>query len=443
MLTRAIAQACYWTAQGALPLGRGGAWLADGLLERALILDPSLTRARGWQELIRGCRCREAGDMPDAVRHLKEASALLPGNAAALANLGITLCMAGEHDQAVQTIERSMRSERDVTGEPQIWVALTWSYLRSGRSPKALEACERAQEARAVSQDLRLLRALALAACRGFVSRDDLRGLIATRPRMLPMVLEFTQGLAHARSRDLARQVMRCLPDRIQARAYRVMANSALNADDTDTTTWALRECEAREPQSPMVPAMKSEVALRKRDLAAAFKHARDAVERAGRNAAGYEQLARVQLLRGDWEAALAAAREAVERKGTGALSGGILALAALAADQPAEARRLFGVTRTGDVLGVACAAVAQARIRVIADDHQLALRSCHMALAGLRALPDWASTPPVLHPLSQALLAACGVLAARGDMPPQLAPEVRALRDLIQPLTGTPAPAD
>lgn len=439
MISRLLAQACYWTAQGALPLGRPGAWLAEGLLERALILDPSLNRARGWQELIRGCRCRETGDLPGAVGHLREACAILPGNAAPLANLGIALCMAGEHDQAVQTIERAMRGERDITGEPQIWIALAWSYLRSGRGPKALEAWERAAEARAVSQDLRLLRALAVAACRGFVSRDELRALIAARPRMLPMVLEFTQSLAQARSRDLARQIMRCLPDRVQGRAYRLMANSALNANDTDTTTWALRECESRDPNSPMVPAMRSEVALRKGDLAAALKHARDAAASAGRDATAFEQLARVQLVKGDWGAALEASREAVQRRGNGALSGGIVALSALEAGDVAEARRMYTITRTGDALGCACSAVAQARIRSIADDHALAIRAAYVALDTLRALPPYLAVPAAVRPLAAALIAACDVLAAREDLPPQLAPDLRTLREQLQSLTGAP----
>lgn len=388
---RIIGRFLYWVAQGALPLGAPGARLAHYLLTWALMFDPGLDRARGWQYLIAGSFARARGEAEEAVGFLKEASVLLPDSDVVIANLGITLTAAGRHEEAIETIERALRGETDLSEEAGAWVALVWSYLRTGRAPKALQSCDRAGDARVHSPDLELLRALAQAEARGSFSRADLGRMVRSRVRMLPVVLEYVVYLARKGSQGLARDITGCLPSRLQGRAYSIIARSALNEEDLDTALWALGELEAREPGEVSVALMRSEVSMRRHQLDAAIRHAREAVTVAGRDPAAWEQLARVQLLRGEWEPAVLAAQESVSRGGRGALAGGMLALSLLERGMAGEARRLFLRQRSGDRLACVYAHAAQALIHACGREPEAALRVLRREIEGLRALPDWA----------------------------------------------------
>lgn len=415
MLSNIIAKWLYWTAQGALPLGRLGARLARLLLIRAQLFDPKLERARGWQCLIESSIARERGDVDEAVRLLRDASEILPDNDAIIANLGITLAMAGRYDESVEVIERAMRGETDITGEPQVWVALVWAYLRSGRAPKALEACERATESQAASLDVRVLKNLALAVCRGLVQRDELRGLLRARPRMAPIVLEFAQHLAHASSHDLARQILRCLPERSQARAFHIIARSALNEGEFNTASWAARELEIRSPSDPAPPTIRSEIALQQREYDAALRHVRRALSCDAHDARALEQLARVQLIRGDWREAVVAARDAVLNKGRDALAGGICALALIEEGALRDAKRLFVVERSGDDLACAYGHAAQALILAMLGNSRDALDLAADAVDQMKGVPEWAATAPVLERFAATINRGLGLIEESG----------------------------
>lgn len=397
MLYTLVAKWMYWTAQAAMPLGRIGARLAHRLLLNCQFLDPRLTEALAWQYLIEGSMARQRGDSEQAVHLLREASAILPQNDVIIANLGIALATAGRHDEAIDVIERAIRGEADLTGETQVWVALVWSYLRSGRAPKALEACKRAEESQASGPDCKLLRVLAQGLSRGFVQRDQLSQALRVCPRMLPMVLELAQHLANSSSHDMARQIVRCLREETQAKAYQLIATSALNSGELATSLWALKQLEAIAPNAMTPPMMRAEVCLRQGDIQAAQKHAGVAVARAPHSAKALEQLARTHVLRGEWTQAAGVAREAVAHKSTDALIGGLHAVELIDEGNIAAARKVFLVGRSGDALSCAYGYAAQALVFAGAERFTRALDVAEEAMQHVTELPEWAAQKPVV----------------------------------------------
>ncbi len=416
MLTKLLAKWFFWIGQAAMPTGRIGARLARFLFVRAQFLDPKLQDARAWQCLVEAMFARARGNSKEALRLLREASDLLPANDAIIANLGIELAMAGHYDEAVQVIERAIRGELDITGEPQVWMALGWSYLRSGRAPKALQVSERAEECNAVSNDLRVIRVLAHAVCHGFVQRAQLSRLVGIRPRTLSLLLDFVQHCAQAGSRDLARQVIRCLPTPTQLRAFQVVARSALNADDHETALWALKQYEIGSPGSPYPPRVRAEIAMRQGDLQAALKNARIALLRAPKDARILEQAVRVYVTRGELEQALEAARSAVRARTKDALAGGIWALHLLDEGRTQEARKLFVVQRSGDGLACAYGYTAQALIAILAGNWDQGLEIAQQAVLHFSQLPEWAATPAVVDNLTPTIRQALDLARAQAD---------------------------
>ncbi len=403
MVNRLFARAFYWLAQAMIPLGRTGAGAAHWFLSQALMFDPRLDRARGWLYLIEGSMARDRGDIESAVALLRQCATILPHSDVVIANLGIALTMAGKHEEAIQVIERSMRGEADLTGEPQIWTALAWSYLRSGRAPKALDTCERAQESRAGSPEIEVIRRLAHGVKRGLIHREDLSLRLRAAPRIVPLALEFCQHLARTGERDLARQVLSCLGPSLQERAYVIIARSAMNDDDLDTASWAVRELENRHAALVTCGTLQAEIALRRGETSAALQHAAQTALKAPQSAMALEQLARVQLVAGEWNSAVEAAEKAVALKGAGALAAGLVALRMADTGQWPEARRLFHVERSGDALACAHAHAAQALLTAVT--HQQPEEARSLAAAGLREaldLPDWAARPHVLERLMQ-----------------------------------------
>lgn len=425
-----VAKTFYWAAQISLPLGKPGMRIARSLLATALVYDPRLDRARGWRSLIDGTLARERGDLDAAVASLRDASAVLPDNDAVTANLGIALALAGRYDEAVIVIERAMRGDTDVTGEPQIWMALAWAHLRTGRSPKALEACERAEESRATSVDLRILRILALASCRGFVQRDELRNLLRMRARMLPLVLEHIEQLAVSGSRDVARQLVRGLPDSIQTRALQVIVRSAMAGDNLEAAHWAIRELEIRQPDSATAPTLRSELALRRKDHHEALSEAMEAVRRKPQDAQALDQLVRVRVLRGEGDQAAREAVEAVQRRGGGGLTAGVAALHYLEAQDLEAAQRVFAVQRSGDELACAFAAAAQALLHARRKHHAEALRQAERSVSYAGRIPAWAHSEYSRRRIAECLRETLELSRASGEeVPEALAQQVASLQ--------------
>ena len=392
MYNQIIANIFYWFGQAAVPLGRGGAKLARAFLNHTIFWDPGQNRARGWLYLIDGVEARDRGDLPGSVKHLRNAVAVLPDNAAVIANLGISLALDGQYDTATQIIERALRSETDVTGEPQIWVALMWSYLRSGRAPKALEAAERAEASHVFTHEVRILRLLSMAACRGFVNRAELRELLAIRVRMLPMVLEFIEQLARNGSRDLARQIVDCVPGRVRERTLLVTARSCFNHNDLDTALWATRQYEAQTKDAGPAACLRAEILLRRNDLPGALSTLIKAHQTLPRDGAVAAQLVRVRLLRGEVQPALIPAQTAFAQHPS-AEAGAVIALTALEQDNLKAARKVFSKQLIGDVVGVVIGSAVQAQVHAISNEPEAALRLIATAVEEINTLPTWART--------------------------------------------------
>jgi tetratricopeptide (TPR) repeat protein len=151
--------------------------------------------------MLEASAARSEGDIERSITLLREAGAHMPGNDLVIASLGVDLSAAGRHEEAIQTLERALRGETDITGEAQVWTSLAWSYLRSGRAPKVSHVFDRAQESHAVSPELRVIRVLALAVVHGFVQRDRLVELVRLRASAVPMVWARSNGVPAATAR--------------------------------------------------------------------------------------------------------------------------------------------------------------------------------------------------------------------------------------------------
>ena len=398
-----LANLTFWLAQGALPLGRTGARMARNLLGWTLTLDRRHIRARGWLLMLDGVFARESGDALAAVSLLREASGLIPNNDAVIANLGISLTQAGRYDEAVDTIERALRGGTDIGGEPQIWTALAWAYLRSGRAPKAMEAADRALQSRAMCRDTRLLHQLGDMTARGTTASSELRMLLRACPRMLPLVLSYTQYLAHGGHHPEAKRILRHLPATIEPRAYTVIGRAALNEDDANTTLWAMKELHHLGASATLVPLLRSEVSLRRGQRDQALRQSQEAIALAANNREAAEQLVRVHVVRGEWTEATAAADRAVAAGSPGALSGGVHALHLVEQGQLDAAQRVFHVARTGNALACAVAHVAQALVFARQGAGERTPEIAAAALDYLDSLPPWEAPPE--------LIARCGAL--------------------------------
>lgn len=422
-LTRPLARFFYWLAQGTLPLGRVGAHVAARLLDASLAFDPHSLATQAWRHLAEGMFCRERGDVEGHVAHLRRAAALLPDNDTITANLGMALALSGRHEEAIQTIERALRGSTDLGSEPQLWMALSWAYLRSGRAPKAVEACDRAEEHHATTPRLQVIRLLSSAATRGFVARPELSGLIRTQPACVPLVLDFLEQQVTTGSTDLARQVLRCMPDALQTRAATLLARGLLNSGNLHGVEWAARELEQRQPQSELPVTLRTEAALRSGDRDGALKLARAASRAFPERAAVWEQLARVHLARGELSECLEAAAKAADFSSgqLTALAAGAAALHRTRLGDLKSARRLFAVTRSGDALACVIASAAQATILQRSGHRDRAADHVIRALQYYKDLPDWVS------PTFGAAIAPT-LIAAATDAPPEVLRQAQTL---------------
>jgi tetratricopeptide (TPR) repeat protein len=422
-LTRLLARFFYWLAQGVFPLGRLGARAAAWLLDVCLAFDPHSTDAQGWRHLADGMFCRERGDVEGHVAHLRRAAILLPDNDTIGANLGMALALAGRHDEAVSILERTLRGNPDLASESQLWMALSWAYLHTGRAPKALEACDRATEHHAASPRLQVIRLLAAAACRGFVARPELTRLLRIQPACVPLVLDFLEQQVVAGSTDLARQVLGCMPESLQTRALALLARGLLNGGHWEGVEWAARELQQRQPQSELPATFRAEAALRRGDSDSARKLAQAACRDFPSKAAVWEQLARVHLARGELQQCMEVAAKAADISPgeLTALAAGGAALYHLRQGNLAAARRLFAVTRSGDALACLLASAAQATILLRSGHSGRAADHVKRALEYYQDLPPWVS--PELGPAIAPTL-----IAAATDAPPEILGRAQAL---------------
>lgn len=382
-----------------LGLARGVASLGEGFLGASLWLvaqaervGADSTEARGWHCFLSAPRVSRRGSPDGAVRLLREAVACLPREDMVIATLGVELSGAGQHEDAVQVIERAIRGETDVTTAPQLWTALAWSYLRTGRAPMAIRAYERAQDAHAVSPEVRAVWLLAQASHRGFVQRDRLVEAARLYPRVTPLITDYARDVARRRDYPLARQLFRCLPDPAARRSLEMTALVAMDQEDAALAGWALKQAESIAPRWVMGHVLRSELALREADHNGALRSARVAEVEAPRDGHALAQLVRVRAVRGEWEEAVEAAQRAILARTRDAMPAGVLALHKLETGQVREAEKLFSSQRSGDRLACLFAQSAQALIAAQLGDCERSLDIAASAVSHFERLPGWAA---------------------------------------------------
>ena len=152
------------------------------------------------------------------------------------------------------------------------------------------------------------------------------------------------------------------------------------------------------------VALIRSEVALRAGDDDQALAQARAAVAAEGGTGRAREQLGRALLVAGDWDRAVDEMIEALHTGQSGALAGGVAALAALEVGDRESARGIFLSGRCGDGLACAVSHTAQARLLLDEDSRAPALERAREALDEIAALPDWARRPGLVQRLAHVL---------------------------------------
>ncbi|MHB8997302.1 MAG: tetratricopeptide repeat protein [Armatimonadota bacterium] len=435
MLRKLAAGMLYDQARWVMSLGRLGMVHAYRLLRLACALWPAHPEACHWLSYLRGRIAIEHGQPEQAVELLRAADKALPNNPAIRANLGLAYTMAGKHEQAITIFERLLKEDPSQAPE-EVWASLAWSYLRTGRAPKAREACMRADEVEVRSLRLDLLHRLATGVGLGSLPVNEVRELLASVPQSLSLLLEYARLQAQEGRHRLARTAVSAMPEDEEARAYGIIARASLNEEDTKTAQWAadqmLRTRDER--YFPEALLLRSEVALRRGDLEDAVLQAGRALETGEAEGRAREQLARVLLLRGDWDQAVEESVEALQTGQAGALAAGIAALAALDAGDAVAARGLFLAERHGDSLACAISSAAQAGIFSSENDLAQALEAAGWALDELSHLPQWAEHQALRKRLLTTVAHALEKVPEDGD--PEVQATISRLRTKLERLT-------
>lgn len=418
MIRKLLAGLLYSQARWALDLGRAGTPHAYRLLRLACALWPGHASACHWLHYLQGRRALEQGRAEQAIELLREAARALPQVLAVRVSLGLAYTMAGQHDQAIATLERVLKEDAAAASQ-DAWASLAWSYLRSGRAPKAREVCRRADEFGVRSPRLDLLYRLATSVGLGSLPVGEVRELVQSVPQSISMLLEYARLQAQEGRHRLARAAVSVLPDSEEARGYSIIAHASLNEDDHKTAYWAAEQILRTKDEAFVHEAalLRSEASLRRGDFEEALQQAGRALE-GGAALAGraHEQLGRALLLHGEWEEAVAQMIEALHAGAAGALAAGTAALAALEVGDVAAARGLYLVDRHGD--GLARAVSCTARARISAADETPAETVCLVgwALSELRDLPAWATPPTLWRRLTASLRQSLQAAQRSGD---------------------------
>jgi len=413
MLRRPVSNLLYDLARLAFAVGTWGAGTAARLLRLSVAVWPDHPRAAAWLMYVEALRAMRRGDGEAAIALLKEAAARLPDAVVIRANLGIAYALEGAYDDAIYNIEAVFKEGWSPVRAGDLWAILVWSYLRTGRLPRAKDTCERAAEHNVDTPTLLLLRAVVAGVQAGAVPTEEISRLLRMTPTSAPMVLEYAQYLAARGKHELACQLIESLPPESWGQGYRVVAYSALNAGDMGTASWAVARCEEAGDDAAAVAMLRSEIALSQRHAEEALSHARRALESSGNSAEAHEQLGKALLSCGDWAEAVAQMIEALHTGKGSALAAGLAALASINAGDFATARGLFTGRRTGDGLGVACAHVAQCRIMQHEEKYEEALKLASWALDEIEHLHAWLALEPLIERLTDELSFALGQISS------------------------------
>ena len=404
MLREQLAHTTYSIAQMTIGLGSVGTAVSGRLLRWCLKLQPGHAQAQAWLTYLHAVRALHEGRADEAVELLTEAVSQMPDNSAARAYLGIAYALTGACEEAIYNLEHVLRDNSALSRQGDLWAALVWSYLRTGRVPKARDACCRSVEHRVRTPRLQLLTAMTIGVQTDALPGEAIGQLLQDDPSATPMILEYAQYLASRHKNGLAQQLIESLPCCGWGAAYRVVAQSALNGSDLPTAIWATRRFRAVADDDVSEAILLSEISLRRQCTDEALAQARKAVARDEGSAEAHEQLGKVLLLRGDWSGAVAEMIEALHVGPASALAAGLAALASISAGDFTTARGLFRVQRKGDGLGVACAHVAHCRILQHHRQHTEALKLATWALQEIEQLPAHLRVGPLVERLAQEL---------------------------------------
>jgi tetratricopeptide (TPR) repeat protein len=397
---------CFFRWGGlSLSLGRLGSGYAFRCFRLTRRLWPNHPQVGPWLDYMEGVRALLKGRPDQALELLRTAARGLPQVPGIRARLGVAYTMLGRDEEAIAALEKVLYE--DTPGLlPDVWTSLAWSYLRSGRTPQALETCRRAERSEVQSPRLQMIQRLALGVQVGGLSVNELRDLLRALPQGIPLVLEFARLQAAAGRHRLARSTLAALPQELQARSYFILGQASLNGGDRRTALWAGHQLERYPEEDAQAHSalLRSEVHLQEGRLAEALAIVREVRDRLPDDGLLREQLGRLLLLSGQWEAAVEEMIEALHAGSGGALAAGLAALAAIELGDARSARGVFTVQRMGDGLACAFAHTAQARLMVLDGNWDEALGLAECALGEIGQLPEWATTPAVLSHLGAAL---------------------------------------
>ena len=304
--------------------------------------------------------------------------------------------MAGHYDQAIGVLEQLGKDGERAVHEQQLWSALGWAYLRTGRLPLAQATAKQAAEYGVATPEMQLVMSLSLLGEQGWIDKATIRGILGKRPHCLGMVLEFAFCLAQLGKRTEAQKLVKALPEGMQPRAWRIIARHSLNEDDAATAQWALTQFSGPEPDPAASILLVCEVAARDGSLAGAVASAHRATADRPDDPEVLAAAGRVMVLAGEREKAFEYMTTALANGSRDALAGGVVALHLLERGQVEDAKSVFAIQRTGDELACVYAHTATAWLLQTRDDLAeavaLATRACDM----WDELPAWMATEAV-----------------------------------------------
>ena len=372
MTARFLAALCFSTAHACLYFGRMGNRMAMWMLTLTLRFNPRHHRARAWHGYLDALSAMQSGDTEGAVKLLRDAINEAPGETPIRTNLGIALTMLGRYQEAIHVLRGVLKETADTRQDVQVWRALAWCLLRTGQLDGAVDVLAEANDLGLRAPELALLAELCLLA-RGSAKAprgkaapeaDDpgrLAHLIRSRPRMLPLTLEFAEHEAAAGRLAVTRQIVTRLPEHLRAASLRLMADSRLNADDANTAATLVNLLQELLPGDASLGLLRSELALRRGQYDAAVQGALAAAEADPNSARALHQLGLSLLHTGQPAEAGRQFALAMAAGSGSALAGGVVALQLIEQGKTADARKVFIKARSGDALGCAYAHTAQA----------------------------------------------------------------------------------
>jgi tetratricopeptide (TPR) repeat protein len=436
MIAKLLAGMLYSQARWFLGLGRLGWGHGSRLLRWACRLWPRHPEAGDWLRFVQGKEALRRGQPDRALPLLLAAERALPRELGVRADIGLAQTMAGNFEQAIVVLERAAKEEEAAQRE-DVWSSLAWSYLKTGRAPKAREACLRAEQVEVQSPRLALLYRLATGVGLGALPVAEVSELLVRLPEAAAMVMEFARQQAQEGRYRLARAAVTALPEAEQPHAFHAIGHASLNEDDADTAAWAAEQMVSSADQSLAAAAalLQSEVGIRRGDFAEALRQAQQAQAADAGQSRAHEQVGRALLLAGEWEQAVDAMIEALHRGHAGPLAAGVAALAAMEVNDLQSARGVFLAQRSGDGLACATSHTAQARLLTSEGSFPEALQLSEWALEELAALPAWAAQPGVMQRFARVLREALQIIRDSGEA--ERRAEAEALLQRLAELPG------